>query len=143
MTVGAILNEKGNTVVSIRPDATLEDVCKLLLEHRIGAAMVLDKNDDIAGILSERDVVRAVGREGDAALKRAASDVMTTKVETCIEDDTINQAMARMTKGRFRHLPVTRSGRIIGVISIGDVVKWRIEQVEREAEEMRSYIAMA
>ncbi|MDJ0933659.1 CBS domain-containing protein [Breoghania sp.] len=143
MTVGAILNEKGNTIVSTQPDAILADVCVLLEEHRIGAVMVLDKSDDITGILSERDVVRAIGRNGPAALQRPTSEFMTAKVETCLEDDTVNRAMARMTKGRFRHLPVMRSGRIVGVISIGDVVKWRIEQVEREAEEMRSYIAMA
>ena len=143
MTVGAILNEKGNSVVSTEPDATLGQVCTLLQKHRIGAVMVLDKNEDIAGILSERDVVRAIGGEGSAALERPTREFMTTTVETCVEDDTINKAMSRMTKGRFRHLPVLRSGQIIGVISIGDVVKWRIEQVEREAEEMRSYIAMA
>ncbi|WP_321339616.1 CBS domain-containing protein [Breoghania sp.] len=143
MTVGAILNEKGASVVSTPADSTLGDVCAILKEHRIGVVMVLDKAGDIAGILSERDVVGAIGKEGAPALKRKTSEFMTKRVETCVEDDTIIHAMSLMTKGRFRHLPVMREGKIYGVISIGDVVKWRIEQVEREAEEMRTYIAMA
>lgn len=143
MTVGAILREKGNNVVSASSDATLSEVCALLQEHRIGAVLILNGDGTIAGILSERDIVRALGRDGAAALTRPTREFMTTTVETCYEDEAITEAMTRMTKGRFRHLPVTREGKLIGVISIGDVVKWRIEQVEREAEEMRSYIAMA
>lgn len=143
MTIAAILKSKGADIVSATPDSTLADVCATLCEHKIGAVLVCDPDGGIAGIMSERDVVGAVNREGAEALARPVSAFMTRKVVTCTLDDTINEVMSRMTAGRFRHLPVIEGGRIVGLISIGDVVKHRIAQVERDAEEMRSYISMA
>jgi CBS domain-containing protein len=143
VTVHAILAEKGRTIVTARPEQTVGAVCHLLAEKRIGAVLVLDAGDRIAGILSERDVVRALARDGAAALERPVSGYMTRSVQTCSPHDTIAEVMAWMTTGRFRHLPVVEDGRLIGVVSIGDVVKHRIAQAEREAEEMRTYIHTA
>jgi CBS domain-containing protein len=108
----------------------------------VGALVVVEDGDRIIGIVSERDIVRAIAG-GAAALDQPVSSVMTKNVMTCSDGETIDSVMSRMTKGRFRHLPVAENGRLTGIISIGDVVKARIEQVEREAEEMRAYIATA
>jgi CBS domain-containing protein len=142
MTVAAILAEKGRGVVTTTAAATVGEVVDLLATHKIGALVIVDASERIAGIVSERDVVRVIAR-GGAALAQAVETVMTRKVVTCAENETINDVMSRMTRGRFRHLPVATEGRLAGIISIGDVVKARIEQVEREAEEMRAYIATA
>jgi CBS domain-containing protein len=143
MTVAAILAEKGHDVVTVGPTATVAETVELLADHRIGAAVVTDRTGRILGIVSERDIVAALAESGPEALRREVRSVMTEKVVTCSERDTINVVMTRMTRGRFRHLPVVENGRMVGVISIGDVVKRRIEDVEREAEEMRTYIATA
>ena len=143
MTVAAILAEKGREVVTVAPATTVADASALLAERRIGAAVVTDRSGRILGIVSERDIVAALAKYGADALTRDVGSIMTSKVITCAENDTINEVMARMTRGRFRHLPVVTNGRMVGVISIGDVVKRRIEDVEREAEEMRLYIATA
>jgi len=142
MTVAAILSRKGREVVTVTADRSIADVIHMLAEHRIGAVVVADAGSRILGIVSERDVVRALVR-GPGALDGAVASIMTAKVVTCTDHDTINDVMARMTEGRFRHLPVVEDGRLAGIVSIGDVVKARIEQVEREADEMRAYIAMA
>ncbi len=141
MTVAAILAEKGREVVTIGPEETVADATALLGEHRIGAAVVTDRNGRILGIVSERDIVAALAEHGAESLHRNVRSIMTSKVVTCQERDTLDAVMTRMTRGRFRHLPVVEDGRMVGVISIGDVVKRRIEDVEREAEEMRVYIA--
>lgn len=143
MTVKAILDEKGRDVVSIEPTATLAEAAALLAEKRIGAVVVTEGAGKIAGILSERDIVRAVGTRGSQALDEKVSASMTAKVSTCRESYTINQVMEVMTRNRFRHLPVERDGKVDGIISIGDVVKWRIWEVEQEAEQIRTYIATA
>ena len=143
MTVAAILAEKGRGVVTTTPAATVGEAVDTLASHKIGALVIVDKSKRIVGIVSERDVVRAIARGGAQALSEAVETVMTRKVVTCTEDETINDVMTRMTRGRFRHLPVATNGRLAGIVSIGDVVKARIEQVEREAEEMRAYIATA
>jgi CBS domain-containing protein len=143
MTVAAILAEKGHEVVTVGPTATVAETVELLADHRIGAAIVTDRTGRILGIISERDIVAALAESGADALAREVRSVMTEKVVTCSERDTLNVVMTRMTRGRFRHLPVVENGRMVGVISIGDVVKRRIEDVEREAEEMRIYIATA
>lgn len=143
MTVAAILAEKGHEVVTVGPTATVKETVELLADHRIGAAVVTDRTGRILGIISERDIVAALAESGAGALDREVRSVMTEKVVTCSERDTINAVMTRMTRGRFRHLPVVENGRMVGVVSIGDVVKRRIEDVEREAEEMRVYIATA
>ncbi|WP_029074856.1 CBS domain-containing protein [Kaistia adipata] len=142
MTVAAILSRKGREVVTVAVDRSIADVIHMLAEYRIGAVVVADDGGRILGIVSERDVVRALAR-GPGALDGVVASIMTAKVVTCRDHDTINEVMARMTEGRFRHLPVVEDGRLAGIVSIGDVVKARIEQVEREADEMRAYIAMA
>jgi CBS domain-containing protein len=143
MTVRAILDVKGREVVTIAASKTLNDAAALLAEKRIGAVVVLSGDERISGILSERDIVRAVADEGAAALDKPVSSVMTARVKVCRENHTVNEVMQIMTQGRFRHLPVEKDGRLAGIISIGDVVKRRIEEVEREAEEIRTYIATA
>ena len=143
MTVKSILDEKGRDVVTLAPDATLAAAAGLLTERRIGAVVVTDGASRILGILSERDIVRAVGLSGAAALDLPASAVMTARVTTCRETHTVHHVMEVMTHGRFRHLPVEKDGRLDGIVSLGDVVKRRIEMVEREAEQIREYIATA
>ncbi|MEO3999147.1 CBS domain-containing protein [Mesorhizobium sp. CAU 1732] len=143
MTVKSILEEKGHDVVTLNPEATIGAAATLLGERRIGAVVITDGDNRIIGILSERDIVRAVGATGVAALDARVADVMTAKVTTCRETHTVNGVMELMTRGRFRHLPVEKNGQLDGIISIGDVVKRRIEEVEREAEQIREYIATA
>ena len=143
MTVSAILAGKGRDVVTISAEETIADAVAVLARRRIGAVVVVEGNGRIAGIVSERDIVRAIAATAGAALAEPLSSIMTRAVITCSEGETIDSVMSRMTRGRFRHLPVVTNGRLSGIISIGDVVKARIEQVEREAEEMRAYIATA
>lgn len=143
MTVKAILDAKGHDVFTLGPDEVLSTATKMLSEHRIGALVVTTVERKIVGILSERDIVRVVGKEGAVALQHKVRDVMTAKVSTCNEAHSVNAVMEIMTKGRFRHLPVEKNGRLDGIVSIGDVVKRRIEDVEREAAEIRAYIATA
>lgn len=143
MTVATILGNKGNSVITAQPGDTVADVCAVLAEKRIGAVIVLADGDRIGGIVSERDIVRAISQHGADALSVPVSSIMTSAVVTCLESDTVNQVMSKMTEGRFRHVPVLRDGRLVGVISIGDVVKEKIAQVEADAELMRSYIASA
>jgi len=142
MLVADILNHKGREVLTVSPEDTLESVVALLTEHRIGA-VVVTKADQIAGILSERDIVRCLAAHGTDGLARKASEAMTRKVMTCSESNRIEEIMARMTEGRFRHMPVLNDGRLVGIVSIGDVVKARLEQYERETQAMREYIATA
>lgn len=141
MNVSSILKDKGNTVVSASPDDTLLDIARLLSEHGIGCVVVTNGDSSIAGVISERDIVRAIARNGAAALKEPVSECMTKKVITCEVSDTIDRLMARMTAGRFRHLPVIVDGRLGGIVSIGDVVRLRIAEAELEAAAMRDYIA--
>lgn len=143
MTVKAILEEKGGNVWTLGPNENLTQAIKLLAENRIGALVVTNGDRQIVGILSERDIVRCLAKEAAAALDLAVKDAMTPKVSICNESHTINQVMETMTRGRFRHLPVERDGKLIGIISIGDVVKRRIEDAEREADEIKQYIATA
>jgi CBS domain-containing protein len=143
MTVRLILDRKGREVVTVGPDQTVGDVARVLAEHRIGAVVVSRGGGRIDGILSERDIVRSIGNEGAAVLERPVSSIMTAKVSVCREHNTVNEVMEIMTRGRFRHLPVEKDGGLDGIVSIGDVVKQRIEDVEREAEEIRTYIATA
>ena len=143
MTVRLILEEKGRDVVTLEPGATLAQAAQLLGVRRIGAVVVTAGDRKIRGILSERDIVRAVGELGTEALSLTVDKAMTAKVSTCREANTVNEVMEIMTRGRFRHLPVEKDGQLDGIISIGDVVKLRIEEVEREAEQIREYIATA
>ena len=143
MTVMAILEKKGHDVFTIGPNEKLSESVSMLAEHRNGALVVTNGDSKIVGILSERDIVRVVAREGMNALDLPVRSGMTAKVKICNGHHTVNEVMEIMTRERFRHLPVEQDGRLDGIISIGDVVKRRIEDVEREAEEIRAYIATA
>ena len=146
MKVSDILAAKGGTtgdVIGIEPTASLEAAAKLLSKHRIGAVVIRGAGGRLAGILSERDIVRAVAENGAEALKRSVAQVMTRDVVTCGEHDTCAEIMERMTARRFRHLPVLRDNTLVGLISIGDVVKQRVDEIERESEAMRDYIRTA
>jgi CBS domain-containing protein len=143
MTVEHILRSKGRNVVTIEPEQTLAQAAQLLSERRIGAVVVGNQFRAVLGILSERDIVRAVASRGPAALDEPVSESMTEKVVTCTGASAINELMEIMTDGKFRHVPVVENGRLCGIVSIGDIVKRRIEEVEQEAEQIREYIATA
>jgi CBS domain-containing protein len=144
MLVKHILATKGREIVAIAVEASLADAASLLARRRIGAVIVRDGKGRLAGILSERDVVRAVAEHGVGALAQQVSAYMTRDVATCGETDSIDALMEMMTSGRFRHVPVVdgRDG-LIGIVSIGDVVKTRIEETVREAATLRDYISAA
>jgi CBS domain-containing protein len=142
MTVAAILSGKGHDIITASAETTLGEICETLAKRKIGAVVVCDGDSVIEGIVSERDIVRVVGTQGPDALKLSAHSVMTKDVITCTAQNSVNEVMAKMTTGRFRHMPVVEDGKLSGVISIGDVVKFKIAQVELEAEQMRSYISM-
>jgi CBS domain-containing protein len=143
MTVASILAAKGGDVITIEPTATLADAAKLLSERRIGALVILGPGNRIAGILSERDIVRATAARGASALTEPVGQAMTRDVMTCAVHDPIDQLMQQMTDGKFRHLPVLEHDRLIGIVSIGDVVKQRLGEMEQESEAMRDYIRTA
>jgi CBS domain-containing protein len=143
MTVKAILEAKGHDVFTLGPNEKLSEAIKTLADHRIGALVITNGDRQIVGILSERDIVRVIAAQGAAALELTVRETMTPKVNICNENHTVNEVMEIMTRGRFRHLPVEKNGHLDGIISIGDVVKRRIEDVEREAEDIRTYIAHA
>jgi CBS domain-containing protein len=140
MTVGSILRRKGAGVVAVGPQERLEGVARVLAAHRIGAVLVRDEAGAILGILSERDLVRAVAEKGAAALALPAEEVMTRDVVTVGLATTVQQAMEMMTDKRFRHLPVMDEGKLAGLVSIGDLVKARIAEAEQEAEALRSFV---
>jgi len=142
MTVRAILDTKGHQIMSVPPDAKLSEAIKLLSERRIGAVLVMSQGR-IDGILSERDIVRVLGERGAAVLEEPVSAVMTRKVVSCRPNDTVSAIMEMMTLGKFRHLPVLDGERVVGLISIGDVVKWRVQEYENEQEALRTYIKTA
>ena len=141
MLVSHILREKGRDVLAISPGATLAEAARVLTKHRIGALIVRDQDGALSGIISERDVVRAVAEEGAAALAFTVDSRMTRDVATCAQTDTIEEIMETMTRCRFRHLPVVEEDSVVGIISIGDVVKMRIAEALREAQALKEYIA--
>jgi CBS domain-containing protein len=142
MQVRHILREKGREVVTISGDATLTEAARLLARRHIGAVVVRSGGDgSVAGILSERDVVRAIAEQSVAALEQNVARHMTRSITTCSETDTVDDLMETMTNGRFRHVPVVENERLCGIVSIGDVVKSRIEETAREAASLRDYIA--
>lgn len=141
MLIEHILATKGRDVVSLRPDATVADAVRVLRERRIGAVIVSDDDGATAsGILSERDVVRALAEEGAAALDRAVAAVMTAEVHTCEPSATLEDLMEAMTARRIRHIPVVSDGRLVGVVSIGDVVKHRLMELSTEARALHEYV---
>lgn len=142
MQVRHILQEKGRGIIAISPAATVAEAARLLAEKRIGAVIVQPTGGGLAGILSERDLVRAIAAEGASALGRDVASYMTKSVATCVEADTVEDLMEMMTRGRFRHVPVLDEKQsLCGLISIGDVVKTRIAETVNEANSLREYIS--
>jgi CBS domain-containing protein len=140
MLVSQILRTKGDSVFTVKPSETVAQVAGLLNSRRVGALVVLDA-DRVVGIVSERDVVRALAEKGEAALKRPVSEFMTANVLYAEPGETIDSLLTRMTDRRIRHLPVCRNDRLVGIVSIGDLVKWKISEVEAEADGLKAYIA--
>jgi CBS domain-containing protein len=143
MTVALILAAKGREVIVTEPHRTLADTAALLASRNIGAAVVVDAQGRVVGIISERDIVRAIGTGGAKVLSEAVAEHMSAPVVTTQEDEHIHVAMELMTHQRHRHLPVMDGGKLVGIVSIGDVVKHRLEQIELEHQAMRDYIATA
>src|SRR5580693_7872769 len=142
MTVRAILDSKGRQIQSVEPDARLSAAVKVLGERKIGAVLVMSEGG-IEGILSERDIVRVLAERGAAVLDEPVSAVMTRKVVSCRQADTVSAIMETMTTGKFRHLPVVEGDKVVGLVSIGDIVKWRVREYESEQEALREYIKTA
>jgi len=141
MSVSMILAQKGNDVFTVTSQSTLSTAIDLLAKQKIGAVVVLNTNNEVCGILSERDIVREISNVGASALDNEVSQCMTAKVVSCDRHETIDGVMEKMTAGRFRHLPVLEDGKLAGLISIGDVVKVKIEQAEHDTQEMKRYIS--
>jgi CBS domain-containing protein len=140
MTVAVMLAHKGRDIVTARSQDRMIDVCRLLEVHGIGAIVITDESGRLAGIVSERDLVRALARHGREVLDQPVSEFMTSEVMTCTPEDSLAAVMERMTEGKFRHLPVLEGGRLAGIVSIGDAVKQRIAEAEAETRAMREYI---
>jgi CBS domain-containing protein len=140
MFVSDILSQKGGLVYSVTPSTTVAEVAQQLSTRRIGSVLVLSDQSAVVGIVSERDLVRATAAHGAKALELEARQVMTRDVVTCHPDDSIDEVMQTMTNGRFRHLPVVHHGELLGLVSIGDVVKARLEETQYEAEALKAYI---
>lgn len=141
MKVEQILQLKGTDIYSVKPDAKIAEAVTILNEKNIGAVLVREQNGNVVGILSERDIVRRLGSRGAEALSMGVSECMTSNIYTCSVDASVDELMGMMTEKRIRHLPVTRDGNIVGVVSIGDVVKRKIEEAEQEAAALKEYIA--
>lgn len=140
MDAATILKTKGGQVHTVRPDLSLEEAARVLAEHGIGCLVVSERPGEMAGILSERDIVREVALGGAARLKARVADAMTRAVYSCRLSDTIDQLLSEMTSRRHRHIPVVENGQLIGLVSIGDVVKLRLAEAEMETAAMRAYI---
>ena len=143
MTVKAILARKGTDVATIEPNATLSTAVLMLAKRKIGALVVTGADRRVVGIVSERDIVRALAESGSQALEHAVAEVMTRRVVTCDERDTVAELMERMTIGKFRHVPVLEQNRLAGIVSIGDVVRLRVEEMEHDTAALQEYIRTA
>lgn len=143
MVIAGILKNKGGAIRSVLPQAPVTDVLQMLATHRIGAVLVVDGGGSLCGILSERDIVRSLAEHGTGTLDRVAADLMTADVTTATPQTRVDAAMEMMTVGRFRHVPVMDEGRLVGLVSIGDVVKAKIADAEHERDSLRSYVAGA
>ena len=141
MNVAGILKVKGRAVTTARPDSTLYEVAQKLSAKRIGAVVVVGDHGSVAGIISERDMIGAIGNRGPEALQAPVAEFMTRDVVSCSEASLVDELMQMMTRGRFRHLPVIEDGALVGIISIGDVVKHHVAEVEMEVSAMRNYLA--
>jgi CBS domain-containing protein len=140
MTVAAVLKHKGNDVVTVAPSATVKEIAAVITSRRIGAVVVLGADHELAGIVSERDVVKALANHAEAALAMTAADIMTRDVTVASPRTTIDEAMAQMDAGYFRHLPVVDNGAMVGIISVRDVVRAHIQQQEHEVESLKSFV---
>ena len=140
MNVETILRDKGRWVATIRPEATIAEAVKQLSVQNVGALVVSDDGDGIDGILSERDIVQALAEHGAELLNESVAAAMTRRVATCDPEDSVGDLMAEMTRRRIRHFPVVRDGRLVGIVSIGDLVKSRLDEIEYEARSLRSFI---
>ena len=140
MTVAAILRHKGTEIAHVAPHAPISEIAHILAERQIGAVLVMD-GTRLAGIVSERDIVRCLARHGASALDHAADTLMTRELRTADRSTTSIDALAMMTEGRFRHLPVMEDGRVVGIISIGDVVKLRLDQQAHEVDTLKAYVS--
>jgi CBS domain-containing protein len=143
MTVKAILSNKGRNVITTEPAATLESGIRILAEREIGTLVVLDVQQRVIGVLSERDIVRALAERGASALIEPLSRVMTRKVSTCTESETVKSIMKQMTACKLRHVPVVEQERLVGIVSIGDVVKHTLMEMRHESEALHDYIQTA
>jgi CBS domain-containing protein len=140
-TVAAILRHKGYQVTTVSPTMTIDRVASVLADQRIGAALVIDSTGQLLGIVSERDIVRCLAANGARTLEMTAGQLMTRALQVARPETTVAEAMTRMTVGRFRHLPVMEKGALVGLISIGDVVKARIMEQEDEVDSLKAYVA--
>ena len=143
MDVKTILRAKGRNVTTIQPQASVARAAELLHQRNIGAIVVVEDGGTVAGILSERDIVHGVAAKGPACLEQSVGELMTRRVHSCGPADTVTELMGRMTRERIRHLPVLENGRLCGIVSIGDVVKNRLEEIEFEADQLREYVTSA
>jgi CBS domain-containing protein len=141
MLIGQILAGKSGNIVTTAPDATIAEVASLLKRHRIGAVVVTEPDGKLCGIISERDLACGLADHGAKLLEMRVRQLMTAQVVTCSRGDTLEQLMHTMTEKRFRHLPVVDDGRLVGIISIGDVVKYRLQELEAETHLLQDYIA--
>jgi CBS domain-containing protein len=141
MTIGAVIRQKGRNVISVAPDASVEEIVAVIASRRIGAVMVLEEHGGLAGIVSERDVVKAVARHGAKALAMSAADLMTRDLTTVTMHTTVDHALELMDAGYFRHLPVIEDGQLAGIISVRDLVKYRITQHQADVEALKAYVA--
>jgi CBS domain-containing protein len=141
MNVRQLLERKPGEVAAITPDTPVSEAVTMLKEANVGALVVTDGDDKLVGILSERDIVRNLASDGAKLMTKKVSDLMTSNVVTCKPDDRVDALMRQMTDGRFRHVPVVDNERLVGIISIGDVVKNRLDELEDEASQLRAYIA--
>lgn len=143
MTIAAILKQKGYDVARVPPTASIAEVVQMLASRRIGAVLVLDSADQLLGIVSERDIVGSLAEHGRRTLEMTAAQLMTRDLHTATAATTVPEATAMMTEGRFRHLPVMSGTRLLGVVSIGDIVKARLSQQEQEVDSLKAYVAGA
>jgi CBS domain-containing protein len=140
MNVASLLKVKGSSVTTVKPSTSIAEVVRILSEKRIGAVVVSSDSHRPQGILSERDIVRSLAANGNVTLDKKAHELMTSHITTCAPEDQLADLMAVMTDKRIRHLPVVESDTLAGIVSIGDVVKWRVEEIENEADALRTYV---
>ncbi len=143
MTVSHIISGKSREVVTAEASESVLQIAGRLAQHKIGAVVIVENGDTIKGIVSERDIVRVISSDGAAALSRRAETIMTKGVKTCNEADSEAELMSLMTENRIRHLPVVRNNKLVAMVSIGDVVKYRMLQMEHETDDLKTYIASA